>query len=148
MASSSTLRDRGFGGVGPALCEPKQGEPRLRLTALATRLPVGAFRSLEVAAAAMNLSLPVARLAGGRVVQGLPAALLSALCLHKRVRPVSAQLKELRAVDEAAAGEGDQIRLALAPPRQCCGPLLGAADLVGVPARQDHTAVDDAGHDR
>ena len=51
-------------------------------------------------------------------------------------------------MDEAAAGEGDQIRLALAPPRQRRGPLLGATDLVGVPARQDHAAVDDAGHDR
>ena len=43
--------DRGLGGVGPALRQPQQGEPRLRLPAVAARLAVGLLGRVEVAAA-------------------------------------------------------------------------------------------------
>ena len=49
---------------------------------------------------------------------------------------------------EAAAGEGDEVGLALAPARKGGGPLLRAADLIRVLAGEDHAAVDDAGDDR
>ena len=49
---------------------------------------------------------------------------------------------------QAASREGDQVGLALAPVGQGGGPLLGAANLVGVLASQDHAAIDDPGGDR
>ena len=49
---------------------------------------------------------------------------------------------------EAAAGEGHEVGLALAPVGERGGPLPGAADLVGVLTGQDHAAVDDPRDDR
>ena len=51
-------------------------------------------------------------------------------------------------MDEAAAGEGDEIRLALAPACQRRRPVPGPTKLVDVLAREDHAAVDDSRHDR
>jgi hypothetical protein len=51
-------------------------------------------------------------------------------------------------VDLAAAGEGDEVRLLLAPPRQGRRPLPRPAQLQDLLAGEDHPAVDDPGDDR
>ena len=67
---------------------------------------------------------------------------------NHRPSPLLVERQDLRAVHEAAAGEGDHVRLRLAPGAQRRGPLLRAAQLVGGLAPEDHAAVDDAAHDR
>ena len=83
------------------------------------------------------------RLAGGGAVLRSQAALAGPARLVERLGPRTAQLHDLGTMDEAAAGERDQVRLALAPARERGGPLLRAAHVVGRLAGEDHAAVDD-----
>ena len=57
------------------------------------------------------------------------------------------ELHQPRSVRETPARERDELRLTLAPARQCVRPLLRAAWLECLLAAGDHAAVDDAGHD-
>jgi hypothetical protein len=63
-----------------------------------------------------------------------------------RLRPGPAQPQDLRPVDQALAGEGDQVGLAVAPGGQGLGPLTGPAQLRHLLADVDHPAVDQARH--
>jgi hypothetical protein len=51
-------------------------------------------------------------------------------------------------MNQASAGEGDELGLLVAPPGQDLGPLPRTSDLVRLDAREDNAAVDDARHDR
>jgi len=96
----------------------------------------------------MDLPPLVAGLARCHWILCLEAALGGPPRLLNRLRPGAVQLHDLGAMHQAAAGEGDQVGLALAPAGKSDSPLLGAAKLVGVLAGQDHAAVDDPGGDR
>src|SRR5439155_9746894 len=97
---------------------------------------------------AMELTLLVERLSRRRPVHRLLATLARPPRLCHRVRPRTVELHDSGAVREAAAGERDQLRLLLAPPRQGVRPLASAARLERLFAGSDHAAVDDAGEHR
>ena len=128
------------------LRQPQQRQPRLRLDALPARLAVRLLGGGEVALQAVQLPLAVERLAGGPRSSATTRAGLPRL--GERLGPGAAHLHDLGAVDEAAAGERDEVLLLLAPARQRGGPLLRAAQLVELLAAVDHAAVDEAGGDR
>src|SRR5918996_1191670 len=140
--------NRGCGRGAPALGESEERHARLRLPAEPARLSVRVLRLLELASQTMDLSLAVEGLGGRGPVETLREAFPGAACLLERVPPVPVELHDLRPVHEAAAGEGDEIRLLLAPAGQDRGPLLRPADLVRLLAGEDHAAVDDARRDR
>ena len=112
------------------------------------RLPVGHLGRAVIPEEAVDLPLPVPGLACRQRVLRLQATLGGPLRLLQGLRPGAVQLHDLGAMHQAASGEGDQVGLVLAPVGEGGGPLLGAADLVGVLASQDHAAVDDPRDDR
>jgi hypothetical protein len=97
----------------------------------------------------MDLPLSIVGLAAGELVEDTPREPLGGSPrLLQGLRPRSAQLHDLCAVDQAEAVVGDHLGLALAPPRKRLGPLPGSAELVGVATEGDRVAVDDPGDDR
>jgi hypothetical protein len=100
--------------VEVSLRQAQQGQAGLGLPAAAAGLAIGLLGFTEIAARAMDLPLPVAGLAGGGPVLSLPAALRGSSCLLQCFGPGRVQLHEFGAMGEAAAGEGDQVGLALA----------------------------------
>ena len=65
-----------------------------------------------------------------------------------RVAPGAAELHDLGAVDEAGAGEGDDLGLGVAPAGERGGPLPGAAEGIDLAAGLNDAAVDEPGHQR
>lgn len=97
----------------------------------------------------MDLPLSIVGLTAGELVEDTPREPLGGPPrLLEGLLPRSAQLHDLRAMDQAETVVGDHLGLALAPPRQCLGPLPGIAELVGVATEGDRVAVDDPGDDR
>jgi hypothetical protein len=148
--------DRRRGRVGPALSQPQQGQPWLRLQAPAAGLPVGVLRRREVPQGPVELRLLVEGGAGGIAVGTLRESLSCPSSLLGRLRPGPVQVQDLGPVNQALAGEGDQVRLLVAPGRQRGSPFVGAAPLQDLLAGIDHRAVHRpgdggrqlAGHDR
>jgi hypothetical protein len=68
--------------------------------------------------------------------------------LLDRLRPGAVQVQDLGAMHQAPTGEGDHVRLAVAPGRQRLGPLAGTPPLQDLLAGVQHRAVDRADHDR
>ncbi len=139
--------NRGERRVAPPVREPKLREPRLRLPAETARFPVRLLRRVESPLKPQDLSLAVAREAGRGVLR-LEEPPAGAARLLERVEPGTAQLQDLRAMDEAAAGESDEIALLLDPFRQGERPLPRASHLEDLLAREDDSAVDDADDER
>src|SRR5439155_2373177 len=129
------------------LREAHQGKARLGLPPVPARLPVGLLRGLVIGEETVDLSPLVASLTGRGRALSPQAALSRATRLAQRLLPGSVQLKNLSAMHEAATREGDEIGLAFAPFGQGGGPLLRAANLMGITAGEDHPAIDDSGHD-
>ena len=94
-----------------------------------------------------ELGLAIEGEARCRVV-GLDEAPAGSTRLLERVRPRPAELQDLGAMDEAAPGEGDHVRLLPAPAVERQRPLTRAAKLEDLLAREDDGAVDEAGDDR
>ena len=131
-----------------ALSKPQQREAGLRFAPVPARVAVRGLGGFEVALQAMELPLLVERLPCCRAVHRLLAALARELRLRERVAPLAVELHDSRAMCEAAAAEGDQLRLLLAPTGQGVGPLVGATRIVRRFTARDHSAVHDAGEDR
>ena len=140
--------DRRRCGLGVPLREPEEREARLRLESAPTCLAIGLLGLRKLASKAMDVCTEVRRLRCGGTIHRLLEAPVGEPRLLERLEPRALQSHELRAVHEAASGERTQIRLPVAPARQCRGPLLGATQLVDVLARKDHAAVHDAAGDR
>ena len=140
--------NRRCGRVGIPLGEPQEREPGLWLHAELAPRSKCLSRRPELAAKAVNLAAQIARPSRRRTVHRLLEAPASAPRLLERVEPVAVQAHQLGAVDEAPAGERPEIGLSFAPARQRRRPLLRAAQLVDVLAREDDAAVDDAAGDR
>ena len=134
--------------VESSLGQPQEGQTGLGLTPVPARVGVRLGGRLELAEHAVDLCPPVRGLAGGDSVLCSGRTRLGPPGLLQCLRPRAAQLHELRAVGQAAAGEGHEIRLALAPVRERGRPLLCTTDFIRVLAREDHAAVRDPGHDR
>jgi hypothetical protein len=92
--------------------------------------------------------LPVVSLAGRHPVQHLRETLAGPPGFFQCAGPRTLHLHDLGAMDEAPAGEADQLGLLLAPPCQRVRPLAGAAQLVGLLATLDRRAIEQAGDDR
>src|SRR5439155_7198024 len=90
--------DGGGRGRPAALCEPQQGETRLRLITAPARLPVGGLRRVELAEQPVNLTLPVPRLRGGPRIRRLQQSGAGAAGLLERVSPRAVELHDLGAV--------------------------------------------------
>ena len=82
------------------------------------RSPVGLFGGREVAAEPVDLALQVRGLRGSRWVRRPLEAPVRPVRLLERLRPGALKLHQLSAVDEAAAGEGQQVGLLLPPAAQ------------------------------
>ena len=123
--------------------QPELREPRLRFPAGAARLAIRRFGSGELPAEPEELGLPVVRDPRGRI-HGLDETPAGSARLLEGGRPGPAQLQDLRSMDEAASGEGDEIALLVDPLCQRKGPLACASDLKDLLAGEDHAAVDDA----
>ena len=108
------------------------------------RLPIGLLGRVEVAEHSVDLALPVAGLAGRRLVLSVAGSARSPGAPRPAPRTRRpAQLHELGAMHEAAAGEATRSGWRSHQPGEGGGPLLRATDLLGVLAGQDHAAVDD-----
>ena len=105
----------------------KQRQAGLRLTAEAACLAVRSLGRLEVSPQTMELTLLVDRLPRRRPVHRLLAALAGEPRLFESVLPIALELHDPRPMREAAAGEGDHLRLAVAPAGERARPLLRAA---------------------
>ena len=112
------------------------------------RSPVGLLGGREVAAEPVDLALQVRGLRGSRWVRRPLEAAIGAVRLLERLRPVAVELHQLSAMDEAAAGERQQVGLLLPPAAQRGRPLTRPAHIVDLLAKHDHAAVDDPGGDR
>ena len=139
--------DRRHRRLGASLREAQLGESRLRLPAEPARLPVRLLGGGEVALQPEELALAIAGEACRRI-PCLHEAVARSTRLFERIRPRAVQLQDLGPVHEAAAGEGDHLRLLRPPVRERSRPLARAAHLVHLLAREDHPAVDDPGDDR
>ena len=105
--------DRGERGVALPLREPKLREAGLRLPAQSARLAVRLLRCLELAEQPQHLALTVVREPRHHAHRIEARACESRLL--ERVVPGAVQLQDLGAMDEAAAREGDEIRLPCCP---------------------------------
>ena len=103
--------DRRGRGVGVSLSQPQQRQAGLRLQAEQARLSVRLLSLRELASEAVDLTLQVARFARGGLVHRLFEPAVRALGLIECVRPRPLQLHQLGAVDQAAAGERQQVGL-------------------------------------
>ena len=139
--------DRRDGCVGAALRQSQLSEPWLRLPPERARLPVRLLGAPEVALQAQELALPVAGEPGGAIPR-LDEALAGAPRLLERGAPRAVELHDLRPVHQAAAGEGDHLRLQRPPVRERPRPLSRPRYLVHLLARENHAAVDDPRDDR
>src|SRR5207248_6753231 len=92
----------------------------------------------ELASQTIDLAAEVARPGRGGLVHGLLGTPVGSLGLRERVRPVALELQDLGAVNEAPAGESQEIGLLLAPARQGRRPLPRAAKVEDVLARKNH----------
>ena len=140
--------DRRSGRCRIPLGEPDECPAGLRLEAELARQPVGLLGLTELPTQTMNLAFQVARLRRGRLIHRLLEAPTGAVRLLQRIGPVSLELHQLGAMDEATARERQEVGLALTPTSEGCRPLAGAAKLVDLFTRQDHSAVDDPGDHR
>ena len=113
--------------------------------------PLAPVRLLGLRELALQPAYLAAQVGGpchrGLVGHGFRAA-VGPLRLGERVLPRSLQAQDLGPVDRAAAREGEQVGLLVAPAGERIGPLACAPKLVNVLAGEDDPAVDDAGHDR
>lgn len=139
--------DGGQGVVGPALRQPQQCEPRLGRVSSPVGLTVRLLGTAEGAAQAQQFGALVVGRARGGVAGGLRVG-AGLLRLGQGVGPLAVQLHDLGAVDAALPAVRLEAGLGGAPAAEGAGPLGGAVDVEGVPARDDHGAVDDAGRDR
>ena len=101
--------DRRERRVALPLREPKLREAGLRLPAEPARLAVRLLGRVELAAQPQELGLAVVARCPPRGSCVSIEPLARAPRLLERVRPRAAELQDLRAMDEAAAGEGDEI---------------------------------------
>ncbi len=140
--------NRGHGDADLPLRKSQLGETRLGFPSVPARLEVRVLRLVELSEQPMELRFPVPGEPDPTLVPRVDEALLRPLRLLERIRPFPVQLHDLRAMYEAPTGERQHVRLALAPPREGRSPLSSAADLVDLPTREDHAAIDDARRDR
>ena len=115
--------ERCDGGRRLPLAEPEQRKSGLRFEAEVTGLPVRPRRRRKLAAQPVDLADPVARLAGRLAIRRLETSLPRSTRLIQRRRPGTVELEQLRAMDEAASREADELGLPLAPARKRRRPL-------------------------
>ena len=137
--------DRGGGGLGPPLRQAQQGEPGLRLAARVARAQVRGLGAGVVAAQPCDLAFAVRRLGRGARPGRLGGAARGPLRLGERLVPGAVQLEQLGPVHQAPPGEGDHVRLRVAPARERGRPLLCAPELVIDVTAVDRAAVDEPG---
>ena len=107
--------DRRGGGLGPPLREPQQGQPGLRLAPRMTRAQVRRLRAGVVAAQTCDLAFAVRRLGRGARAGRMGGAARGPLRLGERLVPGPVELEQLGPVHQAPPGEGDHVRLLVAP---------------------------------
>src|SRR5207248_4554101 len=146
-ALNSGPPDRRHGRIEASLRQPQLRQPWLWLPSGMARRTVCLLCTVEVALEPEQLGLAVEGKPGRRTA-GLDEAPTRFAGLLECVSPRSAQLQDLGAVDEAATGEGDHVRLCPAPAVERQRPLSCAAQLEDLLAREDDFAVGDAGDDR
>ena len=136
--------NRGRRRVHSSLRESELREAGLRVPAVMACLTVRPLGRLEVSEEPLELGLPVERQADATEVLRLDEPLPRPPRLLEGVRPGAAELEDLGAMDETAAGERHDVRLALAPLRQHRRPLLRTARLEHFLAGEDDAAVHDS----
>ena len=128
------------------LSEPKLREAGLRLPAQIARLAVRLLRFLEPAEQPEHLALTVVR-EPRHHAQRIEARARESCCFE-RVIPGAVELQELGAMDEAAAREGDEIRLPRCPGGQRSRLLPRPTDLEHRLTGKDDAAVDETFDER
>ena len=122
----------------------QQGEAGLRIGQPAARVAVCLIRLAILPTKPVQLGQLVQRHAGRRLVGQQRAGPLR---LVHRVRPLAPGLHDLRPVNQALTAERHEIWLGLTPAGERRRPLARPAEVEGLPARLDHSTVDDANHD-
>ena len=123
------------------LSEPKLREAGLRLPAQSARLAVGVLRFLEPTEQPEHVALTVVR-EPRHHAQRIEARARES-CRFECVVPGAVELQELGAMDEAAAREGDEIRLPHCPRGQRSRPLPRATHLEHPLAGENDAAIDE-----
>ena len=139
----------GAGGRLPVpLSQAQEGQPRLRLHAVAAGALVGRLGLGHLTAHPMNLRLLIVRAAGGLSIEGAHTAFHRAPGLFERLRPGSAPLHDLRPIGEAVPSEHDELGLSVAPAMQGRGPLARSVERIDPLAARDRVAIDEPCHQR
>ena len=137
--------DHGARGLGLALIEPEQREPRVQPCAGLAREAIAFFGQVELAAKPVQLG----ELGAGRAQVGrrrlARQPLAGAPRFVDRARPVPAELHHLGPAHETASAKRRHVRMRRAPSRQRRRPFLRAPPVEQLVARADHAAVDDPG---
>src|SRR5580765_3142832 len=104
------------------------------------------FSWFKLAAKPVQLRYPVIRGSASGFCSWVRQPLASSFGFGQRTRPLSVQLHDFGAVQQASSTIGTKVGLRCAPGVQCGGPFLSSANVESFAAGFDHAAVNAAGN--
>ena len=136
--------DRRKRGLAAALFQAQKGQSRLRIETKSAGRAISGVGFVEPSAKPVDLSLLIERGAGVMCDRAVLQAHAGGTGLALGLDPVAVIGQDLGAVNQAAAGKGDDLRLSRAPSGQRGGPFPRPVHVVEFVADVDDTAIDEA----